>query len=468
MNLTIKDATKIMQGQLILGDPMITATSAAIDSRAVERGALFFAFHGEKADGHDFVQAAGRSGAVGVVVSQLDWLKDNAAFGAAIIRVADVQAALRLLGQFLRSGFKGPVVGITGSNGKTTTNQMVASVLGNLSPGLSTTGNLNSQIGLPLILSRIKPGDKWMALEMGASAPGNIASLAEVARPTVGVLTSIGPAHLATFGSLTRIAESKWELMESLPSDGCAVVPWGESLLDPLVRSFKKKIVFFGQVSSCPVRASAIDSGEQTRFMLHIGSESAPVRLCLPGRHNVMNALAAAAAGWTLGCSLQNIVTGLENFDPPKMRMQILPHPSGAIFINDAYNANPASAALSIRTLVEMYPKRKRVLVLGSMLELGPESEKYHFHLGVDLAHFSFDHVYLVGEETKSIQEGAVSSGAPAKLFSWRARAEGLAEELRSKLEPNTVFLFKGSRGIQLEKAIDPLFNSQLPMAKVT
>jgi len=455
MNLSIKDITTIVKGQLILGNPKAAATGATVDSRAVEPGMLFFAFKGERVDGHDYATAASRQGASGIVVSQLDWFKHDNNLTAAIIRVNDPLESLRFLGRSLRNLFKGPVVGITGSNGKTTTKQMLASVLESLGPGLATAGNYNSQIGLPLTISKLKPEHKWMVLEMGASAPGNIAQLAEIAHPTMGILTSIGPAHLETFGSIDRIAETKWELMESLPGDGCAVVPWGEPHLERLVRTFRKKIVYFGDAPSCPVRASSIEAGENTRFMLHIASQNAPVTLKIPGRHNVMNSLAAAAAGWTLGCSLEQIVHGLENFEPPKMRMQILPHPSGAILINDAYNANPASMMTAVRMLAETYPDQKRVLVLGSMLELGSESEKYHFHVGVELAHFSLEHVFLVGPETKAVYEGAISAGAPKKMFSQYSSAEALGTELKKYAQLGTAILFKGSRGIHLEKAVE-------------
>ncbi len=457
MKLSIKDATKIMSGQLILGDPKIIATSACIDSRNVDPGCLFFAFKGANVDGHNFAAAASQQGAAGLVVTDLDWLKNDASISAAVIRVSEPIEALRLLGRSVRNGFKGPVVGITGSNGKTTTKQMVASVLQALGPGLSTVGNFNSQIGLPLMLARASSEHKWMVLEMGASAPGNISALADIAHPTVGIITSIGPAHLETFGSIERIAETKWELLDSLPSDGCAILPWNEPHLERHIRSFKKKIIFFGDNSSCPVRASAVEAAEHTRFMLHIGSESQPVQLAVPGRHNVMNALAAAAAGWSLGCSLPQIAEGLESFEPPKMRMQVLKLPTGATLVNDAYNANPASMVTAVRSLAETYPSKKKILVIGSMLELGEESDKYHFHLGVELAHFALERVILVGNETKSVLEGATSAGASAKKFSFHANSESVADEVRQAMSADSVVLFKGSRGIHLEKAVDAL-----------
>lgn len=457
MNVSVKDLTKIMKGQLILGNPRAMVTGASVDTRKLKSGSLFYALKGEKVDGHQFAFSACQQGAIGVVVSDLGWLTQDMSLNAAVIRVSDPLEGLRLTGQFLRNMFRGPVVGITGSNGKTTTKQMLAGILRRTGTGLWTQGNYNSQIGLPLVLSEVKDEDKWMVLEMGASAPGNIASLAEVARPTVGIITSIGPAHLASFGSIDRIAETKWELMESLPNDGTAVVPWAEPHLEKWIRVFKKKIVYFGENPACPVRAMAIQTGEKIQFRLQIGSNNATVRLPLPGTHNVMNALAAAAAAWVLGTSMDDIVAGLESFEPPQMRMEVLKHSSGAVFINDAYNANPASMAQALRSLMEAYPSSKRVFVMGSMLELGPDSDKYHFHLGTELGRTSLDRVVLVGNETKQAREGALSVGAPASKFIWAESHDKAADALKPFLKSDAVILFKGSRGVKLEEIIQRL-----------
>jgi UDP-N-acetylmuramoyl-tripeptide--D-alanyl-D-alanine ligase len=307
------------------------------------------------------------------------------------------------------------------------------------------------------MLSRVRAEDRWMVLEMGASAPGNIASLCDVARPSIGILTSIGPAHLSTFGSLQRVAETKWELMESLPADGAAIVPRAEPAIEPHVRTYKKRIVFFGEDPSCPVRASQIEVGERVRFRLHIGSESEIVNLPLPGRCNVGNALAAAAAGWVLNYPINDIVRGLEGFEPPHMRMEVSQLPSGAVIINDAYNANPASMAHAVHTLIESYPSRRRLLVLGSMLELGDDSDRYHFHLGVDIGRCPVEKVFLVGPEMTHTLEGARSVGAPVDRFVVTDRTEDIAKELRGLLGPDAVVLFKGSRGMKLERVIEAI-----------
>lgn len=455
MKLSVRDITRAVGGQLILGDPMAEVEGISIDSRQIARGSMFVALKGERVDGHAYVVSAWRQGAAALLVSRLDWLQGESKVSCAVIRVNDTLEAMKYFGMFMRGRFTGPVVGITGSNGKTTTKQMVTGVLKTHDRGLSTSGNYNSQIGLPIVLSLLSSDDKWMVLEMGASAPGNIANLCEMAKPTIGILTSIGPAHLATFGSLKRIAETKWELMDALPENGTAIVPWGEPLLDPHVRAYKKRIVFIGEDPSCPVRASQIEVGERVRFRLHIGSDSEMVNLPLPGRCNVVNALAAAAAGWVLKYSMIDIVRGLESFEPPRMRMEVTRLASGAVIVNDAYNANPASMAHAVHSLIESYPERKRILVLGSMLELGDDSDRYHFHLGTEVGRCPVEKVFLLGKEMRQALDGALSVGAPAGRFVFSDGHDDVARELRGMMAPDSVVLFKGSRGMKLEKIIE-------------
>jgi len=457
MELTVKEVTGVLKGQLILGDPMAKLTRASCDSRQVKKGDLFFSLEGQHRDGHDFAAVACGEGAGGVVVSHLNWMSHIPNLTSAVIRVQEPMKALQSLASRLRNGFHGPVVGITGSNGKTTTKQMIKEILSSLGPGLATRGNFNSQVGLPLILSELSKDHKWMALEMGASEPGHITQLANMARPLLGVLTSIGPAHLATFGSMDKLVETKWELMDSLPGDGCAVLPWGIPDLDAHIRAFKKKIIFFGENTSCPVRASAIEVGRNIKFRLHIGSQSSTVKLPVTGRINVSNALASAAAAWALDCSLEDIVAGLERFKPLEMRMEWIDHPSGAVIINDAYNANPSSLLEAMRSFAETFPTHKRVLVMGSMLELGTESDKWHFHVGSELGRFHLEQVFLIGEETQNVLSGAQSVGARKNSFQIFSNTEDLAESLKPYLKSGTAVLLKGSRGTGLENILGGL-----------
>jgi UDP-N-acetylmuramoyl-tripeptide--D-alanyl-D-alanine ligase len=459
---TIKELTSILEGELVLGSPKQNAISACVDSRLIQPGQLYFALKGQRVDGHEFVLTAAKKGASGVVVNHLNWLRNDFPPQTSVIRVADSMESLRKLGRYLRLQFQGSVIGITGSNGKTTVKQMTAKILGTKGPGLFTQGNFNSQIGLPLVLSNLEAQHQWMVLEMGASSSGDIASLCEMAKPSTGVITSIGPAHLATFGSLKLIAQAKWELIESLPHDGCAILPWAEPSLESLVRNFNKRIVFFGEDPSCPIRASSIETKQKIRFLLNVGSQNSYVELPVSGRYNVSNALAAAAVGWVHGYSIAEIVQGLESFEPAPMRSEMIEHKSGALILNDAYNANPASMSQSLQSLNETYPKQLKVLILGSMLELGPDSDKLHFHIGTQLGRIPFEKSFLVGPETKNIFEGAVSVGANKEKLVWVNSVAELDDQLFSYLKPNHVLFFKASRGVQLEKGVSALFEDRL------
>ncbi len=453
MELTIRELTSLLKGQLVLGEPKETAKRAVVDSRQAKPGDLFFALKGAREDGHKYALNACRQGVAGVVVSNLDWLHNNSSLSA-VIKVSDVHEALRLLGQTLRNSFHGTVIGITGSNGKTTVKQMTAAIMATKGPGLATPGNYNSQIGLPIALSELQKDHTWMVMEMGASEPGNIAALADIVHPKIGVITSIGPAHLASFGSLAAIARTKWELMESLPDDGTAIVPWGIPALEPHIRQYSKKMVFFGDNASCPVRASAIETSLNISFMLHIGAHSVKVRLPVAGRFNVYNALAAAAAGWVANVPIEQIGAALEKFEPAKMRMEILRHKAGATLVNDAYNANPASMIESVRTLTETFPGKKWIVVLGSMLELGEDSDKLHFHLGSEIGRFPLEHIFLFGKEAEPIREGALAAGTHASHIDLVESHDELLKKLSPRIDSNTVVLFKGSRGMTLEKVV--------------
>jgi UDP-N-acetylmuramoyl-tripeptide--D-alanyl-D-alanine ligase len=405
--------------------------------------------------------SAVRQGAGAVVVSNLDWLKSAAQFSGAVILVGDTLGALQTLGRNIRQKFKGKVVGITGSNGKTTTKNMLAGILKLTGPGLATQGNFNSQIGLPLVLSELQPADGWMVLEMGASEPGNIHHLAEIALPQIGIITGIGPAHLATFGSLARIARTKWELMEVLPKDGCAVLPWGEPSLEPHIRTFTKKIIYFGEDSTCVVRASSIEVGEKIKFQIHISDKSAAVSLPIGGRFNVKNALAAAGAAWVMGIPVDTIAQGISQFIPPPMRMEMLNHFSGAVLINDAYNANPASMMNSVLSFMESFPEKRKILVVGSMLELGSDSEKLHFHVGTELGRCPLEKIFLFGDETEAIKEGAAAAGAAKDRFIRLLNLNQIKDNLAPLLNSHTAVLFKGSRGMSLEKVVFGLFQEK-------
>lgn len=434
------------------------AARFVVDSRAVEPGDVFVALKGARQDGHAFLADVFARGASGCLVE-----KDPPSVpeGVSVIRVSDTLKALQALARAHREKMAARVIGITGSNGKTTTKEMLSHVL--RSGGkrvLSTRGNLNSQIGLPLMMLEMSKAHTHAVLEMGASARGDIAGLCELARPTVGVLTGVGRAHLEFFGSLARVADAKWELVESLPSDGVAFLNADDPLLMDRKASARCSVVTFGRSPGADVRAENIRQEPRVAFDLVVAGSRRAVQLPVPGVFNVTNALAAAAVALWERVPLPSLTAALESFSPPPGRMEVRRRKDGTLFVLDAYNANPDSMAAGLRSFVDAYPERPRYAVLGSMLELGPHAEAEHRALGSTLAALSLTAVFFVGPEARWIEEAYRSSGGRARFFATTDRP-ALARALTDGVESGAAIYFKGSRGARLEEFSTPLFDNE-------
>jgi UDP-N-acetylmuramoyl-tripeptide--D-alanyl-D-alanine ligase len=446
-------------GQLILGNPGATLDRVSIDTRTLKPGDLFFAITGPRHDGHDYLKEATERGALGVVVKMLD---ERASFDPEripqTVRVSDTVVALQDLARHIRRRCSPTVVGITGSNGKTTTKDMLTSILKRTGETLATRGNLNNHLGLPLTLLVLEPHHRFAVLEMGASREGDIALLAEIARPHVGVITQIGKAHLEGLKTPEGVLRAKRALFDSLPSDGTAVINADDALLMSLAGSLNCHTIFFGLNPSAEVRATQIQEDTfPLRFLLHVSKEQMPVRLSASGRFQVMDALAAAAAAQALGVSLADIVAGLESFRPAAMRMQVLSLPQGALLINDAYNANPVSMRTVVESFCRSYPSRPRWLVLGDMRELGEQSRREHEELGKWLITQPVQRIFLYGRETRFIAAGAEKLNRSTVRIERFRKKRYLIEVLRSALRERPAVLFKGSRAMKLEQVVEAL-----------
>lgn len=436
----------------------VVPTKVAIDSRAVQKGELFVALQGDRRDGHEFLKEVAAQGAAGALVSQ-PTESLPAEFG--VIRVGDTLKGLQNLGRSHRKKMPVRVIGITGSNGKTTTKEMLAQLLQGMGRDVfATKGNLNSQIGLPLMLLELESHHTHAVLEMGASAKGDIACLAEMAAPQMAVMTGIGRAHLETFGSLEGVLAAKWELVEALGKDGIAFL----NADDPLLMSRRKEaccsVVTFGQSPGADVRAENIRQDPQTVFDLVVGGARREVRLPVPGLFNVTNALAAASVAlWERGL-LPVVAEGLGRFTPPPQRMQMRRRPDGSLFLIDAYNANPDSMAASVQSFVQAFPHWPKTAVLGSMLELGPASEEEHRQLGRTLAGLPLERIFFVGPEGPWVRDGYAEAGGKKEFHLDEDR--GMIRGKISKiLTPDAVVLFKASRGVRLEEIYEPLLNKK-------
>jgi len=429
------------------------------DSRTVEPGQLFVPLRGERFDGHDFIDSVVEKG-ITAVLAEEGFLRRQPLSGrfsaATVISVPDTLAALGDLAAAHRRRFTLPVVAITGSNGKTTTKEMLAAILEQTGPGLKTEGNLNNLIGLPQMLFRLDGAARWGVLEMGMSEPGEIDRLAEIAAPQTGIVLNAFPAHLESMGSVEAVARAKGELLLRLPPGGSAIVNADDPLIARQPSGPGVRRVTFG-LGRADVSASEIGSLglEGQCFLLHLGGSSCSVILKAYGRHAVYNALAAAAAAHALGLEPEIIRSGLERFLPCDKRFRA-EEVNGLVLIDDSYNANPASMEAALTTLAELKGNRRAFVALGDMLELGGDEAQLHRSLGTRAAGVA-DRLYLCGSLTAHTAEGALKAGMKTSdILSGQSHAEIVADILSHAVAGDFV-LVKGSRGMAMEKVAEGL-----------
>jgi UDP-N-acetylmuramoyl-tripeptide--D-alanyl-D-alanine ligase len=459
MNLDLQKIASAVNGKLHPYNAHGEISGIATDSRTMATGELFVALRGPSFDGHDFVVAAAAGGAAAVLCDHL-----MAEHSLPQIVVADTLRALGDLAAFWRHRFQLPVAAITGSSGKTTTKEMLAAILARTAPGLKTAGNFNNLIGLPLTLFQLTSADQWAVLEMGMSERGEIARLTEIAAPTVGVITNVAPAHLLTMKSLGAIARAKGELFAALQPGSLAVINLDDERVAaiPVANGVQRRT--YGLAAAAEVRADEIrPEGAEVRFVLHAAGEARPLRLPVPGRHNVSNALAAAAAALGMGCTLDDIIAGLEAFSPAKGRMETTLLSDGIVLIEDTYNANPLSVKAALVALDEMGGSGERLVVLGDMLELGESSAELHREVGA-FAATHCDRLFLLGTESREIAAGARSAGMAATRVASCASHSEAAQALIQSLRPGDRILIKGSRGMKMEQITTEL-RSKLGLA---
>jgi UDP-N-acetylmuramoyl-tripeptide--D-alanyl-D-alanine ligase len=448
----IADAT----GGRIIGSDECEVSGVSTDSRSVSADELFVPLCGAIFDGHDYLASVADKGVQAVLASE-SWLADHSLPASlTCIAVNDTLRALGDLAAAYRRRYEVPLVGITGSNGKTTCKEMLATILDQIGPGLKTAGNLNNLIGLPQMLFRLRPEHGWAVLEMGMSEPGEIDRLAEIAAPQIGVLLNAFPAHLESMGSVENVARAKGELLLRLPAGGCAVVNADDPLIAGQPSPEGVRRITFG-LNAAEVRASAIESRgiRGQRFGLHIGDESIVVSLAAFGRHNIYNALAAAAAAHALGIPAEIIGNGLELFHPYDKRFNL--EKTGRIMlIDDSYNANPASMGAALATLAELKGNRSAFVALGDMLELGINEAELHRMAGVQAAQVA-DRLYLHGPLGVYVAEGAISAGMPAAAVIRGLSHEEIAADILNSAAEGDFVLLKGSRGMKMENVAEAI-----------
>lgn len=447
IRMSLSEAAHLLDAELLGADAQFQGVGS--DSRTLPAGALFVALKGERFDGHEFLAEAAANGAAGALVSEVRTAP------LPCLRVVDTRAALSRLAAAWRSRFSLPLVAVTGSNGKTTVKEMLASILRQDRPTLATEGNLNNDLGVPLMLLRLGLLHGYAVIEMGANHAGEIGHLSQLARPGVCVITNVGPAHLEGFGNIEGVARAKGEILQGLAAGGTAVLNADDTYVDYWADYWRglagsRRVVSFGLARSADVTASELGLKTQhSEFVMHTPAGAARVSLALAGRHNVMNALAAAAAAFALGVSIEDTAHGLSHVASAHGRFEAGPGRNGCCVIDDTYNANPGSVASGLAALAA-FPGEK-VLVLGDMAELGERAEEWHAEIGRQAREAGVARLLATGD----LGAAAARSFGPGGLHF--ADRQALIAALEDLVHADMTLLVKGSRCMRMEQVVQAL-----------
>jgi len=452
---TVQDIVRATQGALVTGDLAVPVTGVAIDSRSLGVGEAYFAIRGHRLDGHAFLAEAASRGAACLVVHSLH---DDTPGSVPLVLVEDTTRSLGRLAAYHRARFAVPVVAVTGSNGKTTTKELVAAVLATRFNVLKPAGSFNNQWGLPLTLLRLAPEHQALVLELGTNRPGEIAYLAELARPTIGVVTTVAAVHTEFLGSLDGVRVEKASLVRAIPPEGWVALNADDPRVAGMARDAKGRVITYGHALNAQVRAAGdvVEDAAGVTFALEVAGARRDVTLRLAGRHNVTNALAAAAVGSALGFTLDEITHGLAAARPVAGRC-VWRVAGDVRILDDTYNANPVSlrAALETAAAGRAGAGGRLVVVLGDMLELGAITDDAHREAGRAIVASGADELVGVGRQALLAVEAARAAGLAAAHHA--TTFEDTVAHLLKRLAPGDTLLVKGSRGMRLERVVDAL-----------
>ena len=444
-------------GALLSGDKENTFYGITTDSRRVQDGNLFVALQGEKYDGHDFVGLAVEQGAAGLLVHNEAKFKINRHHKKiTIIKVGDTLQALGDLAHTYRKRFSIPMIGLTGSSGKTTTKEMMAAIIGREKTILATEGNLNNLIGLPQTIFRLTKDHELAILEMGTNTRGEIKRLTQIAAPEIGLITNIGPAHLAGFGSVDIVREEKGDLFFNMAPAGTAIVNVDDEAVRIVAERWTGRRITFGMSPDADVTAKDIEKNgvRGVRFNLVIGDKINKVEMKIIGMHHVYNALAAAAVAWAAGIGCKTIAEGLAAFRPVSGRMQMIKLQNCAFVLDDSYNANPASVREALLTLKDLKNHHSGYVFLGDMLELGTSADEMHRKIGILMATIGVNAVFLKGDFSAVTAAGAMEGGMLTQNIFFLSQEEDGMQFLKNNLRKGDWVLVKGSRRMKMEKIV--------------
>ncbi len=442
LDISWGDVARFAGGRLVSGSPDDAFDSISTDTRTIKNGEAFWALKGEKYDAHSFLNAELAKKASGWIVEESKVASLKIPFPPRLIAVSNSLRALQALAAHHRKKFDIPVIGITGSNGKTTTKEMLKSILSELGPVCASPGNWNNQIGVPLSVLQLDSTHRWAVFELADSHPGDIKEISQIAQPTLAVFTNIGPDHIEFYGSMEANFKTKLELLDYVSQDAPVVINSDDPWLSSLEGRLGGRAVTFGEAPLCRVRFS----GEE----IVIDRHKIIVHLKALGKLSKYNAVAATAAALALGITPETIRLGLEKYKPFAMRMEKVSHLSGCEIILDAYNANPASMKASIESFISEFPNKKKILILGDMKELGEQSVSFHTELGDWLSTLPVDKIYLAGPEMKATAE-ALSKRKPPFALNYQKNPADWIDELKKSIHKNSACLFKASRAMKFE-----------------
>jgi UDP-N-acetylmuramoyl-tripeptide--D-alanyl-D-alanine ligase len=450
---TLEEVARFSGGRLVQGDPALAVDRLHTDTRTLGEGDCFVALRGDRFDGHAFVRDVRERGAVAAVVSNR--LLPDVPADLGLVEVTDTLEALQRFAATYRQLLSARTIGVTGSSGKTSTKEFIAAVLRTRFRTKATKGNLNNHIGVPLTLLDLEEDDEFGVIEMGMNHPGEIAVLAKMAAPYIGVISSIGPAHIEFFSGQNAIAEEKAELIAALPRDGVAVLNGDDEWSRRIAGRTAARVVWTGDAPDAAWHAREVEvTAGGISFSLEHGGENVPVRLPVFNRVMVSNALLAAAVGGECGLTLAEIARGLETVSLPGARMQVV-EAAGAKIINDAYNANPSSMKAALVALKEFPGAVRRIAVLGSMGELGRHATELHREVGAFAAREGVGFLIAVGPHAEAYIIGAMGGGL--RHVGRALDAEEATAALTGILQPDDVVLVKGSHFMGLEKLVEAI-----------
>lgn len=447
--LTLAEVAQVT-GAEINSNAEIFFENVTTDSRKIKSGALFVALKGENFNGEDFAAEAFKKGAVAVLVSK----GFNKNLDGVILRVDDTLTAYRQIAGAWRDRFDIPIIAVTGSNGKTTTKDLTAAALNGLGQVQKTSGNFNNEVGVPMTLLELEERHKAAVVEIGMRGLGQIESLAQVVKPTIGIVTNVNETHIELLGSIENIARAKGELVEAIKSGGTIILNADNRHTAAMknLAGAGVEIVTYGLENPADLTAKDILIGSvSTEFTLVFRGKEYDFEIPMLGRHNVSNALAAIAAGLTVGLSLEEIQRGFSTLTTTKMRFEVIRR-DGLTIVNDAYNASPASMRVAIKTTSEVYNGRL-IAVLGDMLELGEISERVHREIGAEIAENKFDTLITLGELGKFIAAGARDAGLK-NVYTFDTH-EDAAKKILELVRDGDTILFKASHVMHMEKIIE-------------